>query len=129
MGDRFATIDMGRKVEATVPLSVGELGPHITQCRLGRGLPPYAKWHLDPSNHLATIYQCYRLTGQTGQRYHSTGRTTICNVRQKGRTIRGYEENPSSKQGRNPIMDTMGNAPANWGFGALLLGRVAALCS
>ena len=42
MGDRLTTIDMGRKVGAAVPLSVGgELGPHLTQCRLGRGLPPY----------------------------------------------------------------------------------------
>jgi len=102
MGDRFATIDMGRKVEATVPLSVGELGPHITQCRLGRGLPPYAKWHLDPSNRLATIHQCYRQTGQTGQRYRSTGRTVTCNVRQKGRTIRGYEETPAGSRDGTP---------------------------
>jgi len=41
MGDRLATIDMGRKVGAAVPLSVGELGPHLIQCHLGRGLPPY----------------------------------------------------------------------------------------
>jgi len=43
MGDRLATIDMGRKVAggADVPLSVRELGPNLTQCRLGRGLPPY----------------------------------------------------------------------------------------
>jgi len=41
MGDRLATLDMGRKVGAAVPLSVGELGPHLTQCRLDRGLPPY----------------------------------------------------------------------------------------
>jgi len=41
MGDRSATIDMGRKVGADVPLSVGELGPHLTQCGLGRGLAPY----------------------------------------------------------------------------------------
>jgi len=34
MGDRLDTIDMGRKVEAEVPLSVGggELGLHLTQC-------------------------------------------------------------------------------------------------
>ena len=25
---------------AAVPLSVGQLGPHLTQCGLGRGLPP-----------------------------------------------------------------------------------------
>jgi len=41
MGDRLATIDMGRKVGGAVPLSVGEPGPYLTQCRLGRGLPPY----------------------------------------------------------------------------------------
>ena len=40
MGDRLA-IDMGQKVGAAVPLSVGELGPHLTQCGLGRTLPAY----------------------------------------------------------------------------------------
>jgi len=39
MGDRLATKDMGRKLGAM--LSVwGELGPHLTQCGLGRA-PPY----------------------------------------------------------------------------------------
>jgi len=38
----LATIHMGRKVGgAAVPLSRGELGPHLIQCGLGRGLPPY----------------------------------------------------------------------------------------
>jgi len=41
MCDHLVTIDMGRKVGAAVPLSLGELGLHLTQCRLGRGLPPY----------------------------------------------------------------------------------------
>jgi len=42
MGDRLATIDMGRKeVGAAVPLSVGKMSPHLTQCGLGRDLPPY----------------------------------------------------------------------------------------
>jgi len=41
MGDHVATIDTGRKEGAAVSLSVGELGPHLTQRRLGRGLPPY----------------------------------------------------------------------------------------
>jgi len=41
MGYRLATIDMGRKVGAAVPISLGELGPHVTQFRLCRGLPPY----------------------------------------------------------------------------------------
>jgi len=39
MGDRLARIDMARKEGATVPL-LGD-GPHLTQCGLGRGLPPY----------------------------------------------------------------------------------------
>ena len=29
----------------------GELGPNLTQCHLGQGLPP---WHPDPSSHLGT---------------------------------------------------------------------------
>ena len=40
MGDRLVTVNMGRKVGgATVPLYVGKLGPHLTQCGLGRDLP------------------------------------------------------------------------------------------
>jgi len=37
MGDRVATIDMRQKVRegAAVPVTVGELGPQITQCFLG----------------------------------------------------------------------------------------------
>jgi len=34
----FATIDMGRKVGVLCPF-LGELNFHLTQCRLGRGLP------------------------------------------------------------------------------------------
>jgi len=49
----MATIDMGRKLGA-VPLFV-ELGPHLTQCGLSRGLPAYTTWHLSPSSRLATI--------------------------------------------------------------------------
>jgi len=57
-----------------------ELGLHVTQYRLGRGLPPCSKWHLDPSSRLATIHQRYR---QTGQRHRSTGRTVTSNGRPK----------------------------------------------
>jgi len=39
MGDRLATIDMGRR-GAALSLSVGELGTHLTQCLLGCSLPP-----------------------------------------------------------------------------------------
>jgi len=54
MGDRLVTIDMARKAGegAAVPLSVGELGPHLTQCRLAQAYL-HAKWHPDPSNSLA----------------------------------------------------------------------------
>jgi len=41
MGDRLATIDMGRKLGDDVPLfGGGELRPHLVQYGLGRGLPP-----------------------------------------------------------------------------------------
>ena len=38
---RLATIDMGRKLGSCPLLGEGELGPHLTQYRLGQGLPPY----------------------------------------------------------------------------------------
>jgi len=52
MGDRLATINMSRKRRAAVPLP-GELGPHLTQCGLGRGLSPYqvASWSIQPFGH------------------------------------------------------------------------------
>jgi len=37
----FATIDVGRELGDYDPFWGGEIGPHLTQCRLGRGLPPY----------------------------------------------------------------------------------------
>ena len=32
---------------------LGELGPHLTQCHLGQGLPPYqvASWYIQPFGH------------------------------------------------------------------------------
>ena len=56
MGNRLAIIDIGRKEKgAAVPLSGGgDLGPHLTQCGLGRGYLR-TKWHLDPSSRLATV--------------------------------------------------------------------------
>jgi len=45
MGDHLATIDMGRKVggaAVAVPLSVGELGPHLTNVAWAEAhVPPY----------------------------------------------------------------------------------------
>ena len=48
----------------------------------------HAKFHLDPSNHLATVHQCHRQTGQTDiwadrQRSDSIGRTVLQTVVQK----------------------------------------------
>jgi len=47
MGDILATIDVDQKVGAAVPLSVGELDPHLAQFRLGRGLYFRTKWYPD----------------------------------------------------------------------------------
>ena len=64
MGDRLATIDMGRKVWAVVPLSVGELSPHLTKCRLGRGLPvptyQVASWSIQLFGHNTPTLQTDR---------------------------------------------------------------------
>ena len=44
MGDRLATMDTGRKEGAAKYTKAmdqeGELGPHLTRCGRGRGLPP-----------------------------------------------------------------------------------------
>jgi len=42
-----------------------------------------AKFHLDPSNRLATIYQRYRQTDRTGQRSDGIGRAVLQTVVQK----------------------------------------------
>jgi len=46
------------------PFGEGELGPHLTQCSQGGGLPG-AKFHLDPSNRLATVHERYRQDRET----------------------------------------------------------------
>jgi len=64
-----------------VSLSVGgwgELGPHLMQWGLSRGLPPYTKWRLDPSNHFVTIHQCHGLWSD------STMQTVLQMVAQNG---------------------------------------------
>jgi len=66
MGDRFATRDMGRKL--------GEMGPHLTQCGQGRGLPPcqVSSWSIQPFRHNTPTLQ----TGQTTVRQHRANRFT-----------------------------------------------------
>jgi len=53
MGDRLATIDISQKLGDFAPLFGGELGPHVTQGGLGRGLPLYqvASWSIQPFAH------------------------------------------------------------------------------
>jgi len=76
MGDRLATIDMARKVGgASVPISVWELGPHLTQCHLGRGLSPSSGILIHPT--------VWPQTGQTGQRSDSIGQTVLQMVAKK----------------------------------------------
>ena len=41
MGDRLATIGMGRKWGGAAVGAGSQLGPHLTQYGLGRGLPLY----------------------------------------------------------------------------------------
>ena len=88
MGDRLVTIDMGRKVGAVVPLSVGgELGPHLTQCGLDRGLSPYqvASCRIHPTvwPQLANVRAYRQDTGQTDrQRTDSIRRTVLQMVAQ-----------------------------------------------
>jgi len=84
MGNRLATIDMGQKVGAAVPLSVGwGLGPHLTQCGLWAEAYLPTKWHLDPSNRLDYNTPTLQTDKQDRQRTHSMGRTVTCNGRPK----------------------------------------------
>jgi len=64
MGDRMATIDMGRKVGGCAAC-LGELGLHLTQCGRGRGLPArqVSFWSVEPFDHTPTSQT--RQTGQT----------------------------------------------------------------
>ena len=54
MGDHLVTIDMRWKLgRGDCAPFWGELGPHLTQCRLGIGLPVYqvASWSIQPFGH------------------------------------------------------------------------------
>jgi len=66
MGGRLARINVGQKVGwgCSVPLSVGELGPNLTQCVLDRGLPPYqvVSWSIQPFGHNTPTLQTDRTT-------------------------------------------------------------------
>jgi len=62
----FGRSGYGPKMGDCALLGEGELGPHLTQCDQGRGLPAcqYAKFHLDRQ----TIWPQYtNVTDRTGQ--------------------------------------------------------------
>jgi len=69
------------------PLGEWELGPHLTQSGQAETYLR-AKFHLDPSNRLATIHQRHRQDRQTGQRSDSLGRTVLQTVAQKRFALR-----------------------------------------
>jgi len=76
---------MGRRGGCcSTPLLGVELGPHLTQCRLGRGLLPC---QVSSSAILATILQRYRQTGQSARQDNgacdSIGRSVLQTVAQK----------------------------------------------
>jgi len=64
------------------PLGEGELDPHLIQCGQAEAYL-HAKFHLDLSNHLATVHERHRETGQDRQRSDSIGRTVLQTVTQK----------------------------------------------
>ena len=78
----LATTDrpMGRKLEC--PFRGGELCPHLTLATRAEAYL-HTKFHVDPSNRLATIHQRYRHDRQTGQWSDSIGRTVLQTVAQK----------------------------------------------
>jgi len=54
MGDRLATIGMGRKWGGAAVRAGSPLGPNLTQYVAWAEAYLFTKWHLDPSNRLAT---------------------------------------------------------------------------
>ena len=82
MGEVWPQWTWAEKWWAAVPLSVdgGSWVPHLTQCRLGRAYL-CTKWHLDPSNSLATI--SLQQTIQTGRTTVAYGEPLLVTVAEK----------------------------------------------
>ena len=55
---------MSRKLGSGTPLGEGELGPHLMQCGQVESYL-HAKFHLDPSNRLATMHQRQKQADRT----------------------------------------------------------------
>ena len=67
------------------PFGEGKVGPHLTQCGQGRGLPArqVSSSCVQPFGHSAPTLQTDRTDRQTGQRSDSIGRTVLQTVAQK----------------------------------------------
>jgi len=76
---------MGPKLGGCAPFGEGELRLHLTQCGLVEDHLD-AKFHLHPSNRLATMDQRYRQDRTDIQRSDSIGRTVLQTVAQKQHT-------------------------------------------
>jgi len=75
-----------------MPLSVGKLGPYLTQCSWAKAYLG-TKWHLDPSNRLATIHQHTNATDRTDKTtvpYH--GEPLLVMVAQKLQLVSQIQE-------------------------------------
>ena len=73
MGDRLATIDMGRKWWAAVPRFRGELVSIYSVAWAEAYLR--TKWHLDAFNRLATIHRRQEQTDRTERNRFTNGRS------------------------------------------------------
>jgi len=88
---QLATTAIGRRLGAPPPFGEGELGPHLTQCGQGRGLPAceVSYWysqpfgHSTPASQTGQTGQTDRQTGQDKQRSDSIGRTVLQTVAHK----------------------------------------------
>ena len=80
MGDRLPAIDVGQKVGAAVPLSMGPRSPSNTVSPGPRPTPVPSSILIHP-----TVWPQYTnvTDRQTGQRSHSIGRTVLQTVAQK----------------------------------------------
>jgi len=88
----FGRNGYGPKIGGCAPLGKRELGPHLTQCGQGRGLPAcqVSSWSVQPFVHSARTSQTERKTDR--QRSDSTGRTVLQTVAQK---LRHWTKNRS----------------------------------
>jgi len=72
----------GPKIGGCAPLGEGELGPYLTQCDQGRGLPTcqVLSWSVQPFGHSARTLHTDRTDRQTTDRWHRHIAGPGCNL-------------------------------------------------